>query len=143
MIRRAISPRFATSSDSIMPTLLWITCVRLWKTGSAGGYFGQRRERGRPEQGRPPSLVNLATHEGRRVHQAEGAVDEHPRLVGVELGPQRRQRGDPLLHVQPLKAPNLSPWLLGDPVELMQLQRDDLGVVEREVDVKVDERGQC
>src|SRR5688500_17457333 len=95
MIRRAISPRLATSSEPIMPVgLLWIT---LWtqadravdnsvdKAVESALKCGKCRRAEQLGSARP---VHLAAEERGRVHQAEGGVREHPRLTGVEIGAQ-------------------------------------------------------
>src|SRR3569623_2888695 len=108
MIRRAISPRLAMSSESIMGTFLLPALE-----GVSGGLA---------QQVGPAPAVDLATQERGGVHQAERRVGQHPRLSSIELRAQGRQYTDPLLDVQPLQPADLPFRLLRQAIQLMQVQ---------------------
>src|ERR1700759_406311 len=91
MTRRAISPRFATSSEPIIRRLLlWIT---LWMVAyqavdnsvELALKCGKRRG---PEQRRAPLPVDLSTQERSRVHQTERRVREYPGLAVCQVRTQ-------------------------------------------------------
>ncbi len=84
--------------------------------------------------------IHLAAQERGGVHQAEGGVGQHPGLLSRTVPPATPQHPDPLLDVEPLQPADLAAWLIRQPVQLMQVQRDHGGVVQREVDVEVDQR---
>src|SRR5919107_4077176 len=136
MIRRAISPRLAMSNESIMGTFL----LPVLSVLSAGAF--QRAGGGLAKQGGAAPAIDLTTEERRGVHQAESRVGEHPRLSSIELGAQGRQHADPLLHVETLEAADLAARLLRQPVELVQVERDDRGVLQGELDMEVDQVAQ-
>src|SRR3954467_13313421 len=119
MIRRATSPRLAMSSDSIMEVFLSAEAY-----GSGASAAGQGVERRVPQQRGPAATVDLAAQERGGVHQAERRVRQHPGLGRIELGAQRTQHADPLLHVEALQAADLPARLLGEAVELVQVQGD-------------------
>src|SRR5919112_6142381 len=132
MIRRAISPRLAMSRESIMEAfLLPVLSRRSAAFQRAGG--------GLAKQGGAAPAIDLTTEERRGVHQAERCVGEHPRLCSIELGTQGRQHAHPLLHVETLEAADLAARLLRQPVELVQVERDDSGVLQGELDMEVDQ----
>src|SRR5688572_5992673 len=98
MIRRAISPRLAMSSESIMGTFL------------LSAFESERR--GIPQQRGAAPAVHLTAEERRRVHQTERGMREHPRLGGFQTRAQRGEHAHPLLHVQALQAADLPARLL-------------------------------
>ena len=87
-----------------------------------------------------PVAVDLAAQERGGVHQAERGVGQHPGLGGASSSGRRPvSTVDPLFDVEALQPADLPARLLRQPVELVQVQRDDGRVLQRELDVELDQ----